>query len=72
MAAPERVSPFNGPWALFKLVDTARAPEQSAGDLVSVLTFKTKYHQAQVTIEAPNAATNPFAASDWRQFTCAR
>jgi type VI secretion system protein ImpL len=74
VAAPERVNPFQGPWALFRLVDTTRVPPQepSDRDLASVLRFATKYHQAQVTIEAPNAASNPFAASDWRQFTCDR
>ncbi len=74
VAAPERLNLFQGPWALFRLVDTTRVPpqEQSDRDLASVLRFATKYHQAQVTIESPNAASNPFAASDWRQFTCDR
>jgi type VI secretion system protein ImpL len=75
VAAPERINPFQGPWALLKLVDVTRQPPvpgQSDGDLASTLHFSTKYHQAQVTIEAPNTASNPFAASDWRQFTCDR
>ena len=74
VAAPDRLNAFQGPWALFKLIDAMRVPTQGAseGDLASVLRFATKYHQAQVTIEAPNAASNPFAASDWRQFTCDR
>jgi type VI secretion system protein ImpL len=76
IAAPERLNVFNGPWALLHLVDATRVPPsgalQSNTDLAAVLGFKTKYHQAQVTIEAPNAASNPFAASDWRQFTCER
>jgi type VI secretion system protein ImpL len=71
VAAPERVNMIAGPWALFRLVDATRA-QQSEGGLASVLNFSTKYHQAQVTIEAPNAASNPFAAADGRQFTCGR
>jgi type VI secretion system protein ImpL len=75
VAAPERINQIQGPWALLKMVDVTRQPPvagQSDADLASTLRFVTKYHQAQVTIEAPNAASNPFAASDWRQFTCER
>ncbi|HXI27374.1 MAG TPA: type VI secretion IcmF C-terminal domain-containing protein, partial [Vicinamibacterales bacterium] len=76
VAAPERLNVFQGPWALFKLVDATRQPPSGQGaadlDLASTLRFTTKYHQAQVTIEAPNTASNPFAAADWRQFTCER
>jgi len=75
VAAPERVNAISGPWALFRLVDATRGappPGQADAALSSVLSFSTKYHQAQVTIDAPNAANNPFAASDWRQFTCDR
>jgi len=74
VAAPERINPSDGPWALFKLVDVTRqAPAaQSETDTATALRFTTKYHQAQVTIDAPSAANNPFAASDWRQFTCER
>ncbi len=75
VAAPERLNAFQGPWALFRLVDATRVPPvqgASEGDLASVLRFGTKYHQAQVTIEAQNAASTPFTASDWRQFTCER
>jgi type VI secretion system protein ImpL len=76
VAAPDRINQTQGPWALFHVVDATRvAPSgqgPSEGDLSSVLLFKSKYHQAQVTIEAPNAASNPFAAADWRQFTCGR
>jgi type VI secretion system protein ImpL len=76
VAAPERLNVFNGPWALFRLVDATRQPPSGQGssdtDLASVLRIESKYHQAQVTIEAANAASNPFAASDWRQFSCER
>jgi hypothetical protein len=43
---------------------------QPDADLVSVLRIQTGHHQALVTIEAPNAASNPFAARDWRLFRC--
>jgi len=75
VAAPERLNAFRGPWALFHLIDATRVPPAqgaSEGDLASMIRFSTKYHQAQVTIEASNPASNPFTASDWRQFTCAR
>jgi len=73
VAAPDRINAASGPWALFRMVDATRGPaEPSDRDLVSTLRFGTKYHQAQVTIEAPNTASNPFAATDWRQFTCDR
>jgi type VI secretion system protein ImpL len=75
VAQPERLNAFRGPWALFHLIDATRVPPAQGaaeGDLASVLHFSTKYHQAQVTIEASNPASNPFTASDWRQFTCAR
>jgi type VI secretion system protein ImpL len=71
VAAPEQAKGFDGPWAWFKLIDATRLPSaQSDTDLVSVLRFQTKHHQAQVTIEASNATSNPFGARDWRQFTC--
>ncbi|HKB12289.1 MAG TPA: type VI secretion IcmF C-terminal domain-containing protein, partial [Vicinamibacterales bacterium] len=75
VAAPERLNVFTGPWALFHMADATRqapAGQGASDDLVSMLKFSTKYHQAQVTLEAANAASNPFAASDWRQFTCER
>ncbi len=73
VAAPERINGISGAWALFRLVDATRvADAQAEGSLSSVLMFKTNYHQAQVTIEAPNAAANPFAVAEWRQFTCGR
>jgi type VI secretion system protein ImpL len=74
VAAPDRIHPIAGPWAMFRLIDVTRGapPGQSEGGLATVLTFETKYHRAQVTVEPANAASNPFAASDWRQFTCDR
>jgi type VI secretion system protein ImpL len=72
MAAPEPSRRFDGPWAWFKLIDAAiaRAPTSPETDLETVLRFQTKYHSAQVAIEASNAGSNPFAERDWRQFRC--
>ena len=77
VAAPEQAEGFDGPWALFRLIDKAmtRSPTQTQSriELDSVLDFHTTYHRATVTIEWPNANSNPFAArDDWRQFTCER
>jgi type VI secretion system protein ImpL len=71
IAAPEVARRFDSPWALFRLIDSARLPSaQPETDLVSVLRFETKYHRAQVTITASNATSNPFGTRDWRQFSC--
>ena len=72
VAAPEK-KVFAGPWALLRLVDSGRlppAPGQGEGELSTALRFSTRYHQAQVTIEAPNAVNNPFGDRDWRTFAC--
>jgi type VI secretion system protein ImpL len=72
-AAPEQAKGFQGPWAWFRLIDATTMPHvqgQPDADLDSVLRVQTKYHQAQVTVEGSNAANNPAAASDWRQFKC--
>jgi type VI secretion system protein ImpL len=72
VAAPERIG-YNGPWAWFRLIDLTKAPSGQApleADLVSRLRFQTKYHHAQVTIEAANASSNAFAGQNWRQFKC--
>jgi type VI secretion system protein ImpL len=71
VAAPEQAIGYEGPWALFRLVDTLKVQAQSDADSISVLRLQTKYHQALATIEAANATSNPFAAGDWRQFKCA-
>jgi type VI secretion system protein ImpL len=73
IAAPEQAGGFDGPWAFFRLIDATAMPSaqaQGERELSSLLRFQTKYHQAQVTIEASNAASNPFTARDWRQFKC--
>jgi type VI secretion system protein ImpL len=72
-AAPEQAKGFEGPWALFQLMDAARtpfAPAQPDADLDSTMRFQTAFHKAQVTIEAANATSNPFGFRDWRQFNC--
>jgi type VI secretion system protein ImpL len=73
VAQPEQAAGFDGPWAWFRLIDLAKMPPAQPGSgagLVSELRFQTKFHQAQVTIEAANAASNPFGTRDWRQFRC--
>jgi type VI secretion system protein ImpL len=72
-AAPEQAKGFDsGPWALFKLIDDARVPSApgQADDLETTLRFQTAFHKAQVVLQATNAASNPFASRDWRQFKC--
>jgi type VI secretion system protein ImpL len=72
IAAPEKIG-FDGPWAWFRLIDATKAPSEGAqpdADLVSVLRIQTRYHQALVTVEAPNATSNPFATREWRLFRC--
>jgi type VI secretion system protein ImpL len=70
-AAPEAAREFEGPWALFQLVDAAKAPSASpATELESTLHFQTPYHKAQVTLQATNSTSNPFGSGDWRLFSC--
>jgi len=72
IAPPEKIW-REGPWAWFRLIDEAKTPSegaQSGAALVSVLRIQTTHHRALVTIEAPNATSNPFAAREWRQFRC--
>jgi type VI secretion system protein ImpL len=65
---PEQAANFSGPWAWFKLVDrTARTADSQ---LRVVLDIATKYNKAEVLIEASGARSNPFAARNWRQFSC--
>jgi type VI secretion system protein ImpL len=72
VAAPEKRT-YTGPWAFLRLVDSVRLPPADARevtDLSTVLQLSTKYHSAQVIIDAPNAASNPFGDREWRQFVC--
>ena len=73
IAAPDQALGFDGPWAWFRMIDAAKPPSAQARhetELTTVLRFQTSHHHAQVTIEAPDARRNPFAAQDWRQFKC--
>jgi type VI secretion system protein ImpL len=73
IAAPVQAIGFEGAWAWFRVIDAAKVPSAQAqpeADLVSMLRFDTRYHQALVAIEASNATSNPFAAREWRQFKC--
>jgi type VI secretion system protein ImpL len=70
--APEKRM-FSGPWAFLRLVDSVRLPPadgREVSDLSTALRLSTKYHSAQVIIDAPNAGSNPFGDREWRQFAC--
>jgi type VI secretion system protein ImpL len=69
VAAPEQVFEFEGPWAWFRLIDKAMAPQPDV-DGLSVLSLQTQYHRALVTVEAPPGRGNPFGSRGWRQFGC--
>jgi type VI secretion system protein ImpL len=70
-AAPEAAKEFEGPWALFQLIDAAKAPSASPEtELESTLHFQTAYHKAQVTLQATNSTSNPFGSREWRKFSC--
>jgi type VI secretion system protein ImpL len=64
VAAPDTIWSRQTPWALFKVIDENRADGSSAA-----LRFRSKYHTAQASIEAP-PVRNPFTSTDWRQFRC--
>jgi len=60
---------FEGPWSLFRLLDTAEAvPQTSRARGTAVLRVATANHRAQLTIQT--AGSNPFASRAWRQFKC--
>ena len=62
--------PFGGPWAWFRMVDTARlAAAPDPGQRI-MLTLQDRYHRVHVTVEPSSATTSPFASWDWRQFSC--
>jgi type VI secretion system protein ImpL len=69
VGAPEQGFEFEGPWAWFRMIDKAMAPQPEA-DGLSVLSLQTQYHRAVLTIEAPAGKGNPFVARGWRQFGC--
>ena len=69
MAAPEQVYEFEGPWAWFRMIDATMGPQPEV-DGLSVLTLRSRYHGALLTVEAPSGRGNPFVARGWRQFGC--
>jgi type VI secretion system protein ImpL len=58
---------FSGPWALFRLLETAMPQRES--DLRVGLTFQHSGHQVRGIIEAATIL-NPFTSRDWQRFRC--
>jgi len=58
---------FSGPWALFRLLETAMPQRES--DLRVGLTFQHSGHQVRGVIEA-TTILNPFTSRDWQRFSC--
>ncbi len=56
-----------GPWALFRLLDSAQVERET--DVRYVLTFERGGHQARVRIEAASIR-NPFGKGELQQFRC--
>ena len=61
VGAPDQRLQFEGPWAWFRMIDNAMAPQPEA-DGLSVLSLQTPYHRAVLTIEAPSGKGNAFVA----------
>jgi type VI secretion system protein ImpL len=57
---------FNGPWAVFQLIDVGRP----AGADTGLLVFKTQYHEGRVTVESSSTVSNPLLVRGWQQFKC--
>lgn len=60
---------YQGPWALFHLLDNAGVQPQPQSDVRYHVTFTAGSHNAGVTLEA-TSVRNPFARSDLRDFRC--
>jgi type VI secretion system protein ImpL len=58
---------FQGPWALFRLLDAAVSQPQS--DVRYATAWQVGGHEARITIEA-NSVRNPFTRNLLRQFSC--
>jgi type VI secretion system protein ImpL len=58
---------FSGPWALFRLLETATPQRES--DLRVGLTFQHSGHQVRGVVEA-TTILNPFTSRDWQRFSC--
>ncbi len=56
---------FEGPWALFRLLDAGQAQRES--DTRIRLTFRGRGHEAHVTIDGLG---EPFVSRAWQGFTC--
>ena len=59
---------FQGPWALFRLLDRVRTDPGSAPDR-SLLVFDVEGHKARFEVRSP-AALNPMARQQLEQFQC--
>jgi type VI secretion system protein ImpL len=58
---------FDGPWAWFRLLETAQL--QRVSDLRFSLLLQAGTHQSRVDVEA-SSIRNPFLKTDLRQFHC--
>ena len=58
---------FSGPWAWFRLLETAMPQRES--DIRVGLTFQHSGHQVRGIIEA-TIILNPFTSRDWQRFSC--
>lgn len=66
-AGPSRS--FQGPWALFHLLDNGTVQPQAQSDVRYQVTFTAGAHNAGVTLEAASVR-NPFARNELRDFHC--
>jgi type VI secretion system protein ImpL len=66
-AGPSRS--YQGPWALFHLLDNGTIQSQPQSDVRYQVTFTAGIHNAGVTLEAASVR-NPFAHNDLRDFHC--
>jgi type VI secretion system protein ImpL len=58
---------FDGPWALFRLIDAGRP--QGESPMRIAFSFQQDKFRARATIES-DTVRSPFAQQDWRQFRC--
>jgi type VI secretion system protein ImpL len=66
-AGPSRS--YQGPWALFHLLDNGSVQPQPQSDVRYQVTFTAGSHNAGVTLEAASVR-NPFAHNELREFHC--
>jgi type VI protein secretion system component VasK len=60
---------YAGPWAWFRLIDATVEGPADAQQRIR-LNVRDTWHRVSVTVEMARASNNPFATSDWRQFSC--